>query len=182
MGLHWILFSTSAYLLLVLTLSFCDQYHTGACLSLNDNVKGLCRSEKREWFTKGCPSKFGFFAVMLLGLYIIAYSPGMGTAPWIVNSEIYPLRYRGIGGGIAAVSNWVSNLIVSETFLTLTEAIGSSGTFLLFAGFSTIGLIAIYFLVPETKGLPFEQVEKMLVKGYKPKYFRKKTGEKADTS
>ncbi|KAH0713988.1 hypothetical protein KY290_006854 [Solanum tuberosum] len=159
-----------------------NKYHPGACLALNDNVKGLCRSEKREWFTKGCPSKFGFFAVMLLGLYIISYSPGMGTAPWIVNSEIYPLRYRGIGGGIAAVSNWVSNLIVSETFLTLTEAIGSAGTFLLFAGFSTIGLIAIYFLVPETKGLPFEQVEKMLEKGYKPKFFRKKTGEKADTS
>ncbi|KAK6133204.1 hypothetical protein DH2020_033040 [Rehmannia glutinosa] len=67
-----------------------------------------------------------------------------------------------------AVSNWVSNLIVSETFLTLTEALGSSGTFLLFAGFSTIGLVAIYFLVPETKGLQFEEVEKMLEKGFKP--------------
>ena len=32
--------------------------------------------------------------------------------------------------------NWVSNLIVSETFLTLTEQLGSAGTFLLFAGFS----------------------------------------------
>ncbi|CAN4126972.1 unnamed protein product [Withania somnifera] len=151
-----------------------NKYHPGACLALNDSVKGLYRSEKREWYTKGCPSKFGFFAVMFLGLYIISYSPGMGTVPWIVNSEIYPLRYRGIGGGIAAVSNWVSNLIVSESFLTLTEAIGSAGTFLLFAGFSTTGLIAIYFLVPETKGLQFEEVEKMLEKGYKPKLFRNK--------
>ncbi|GFQ00017.1 inositol transporter 4 [Phtheirospermum japonicum] len=93
----------------------------------------------------------------------------MGTVPWIVNSEIYPLRYRGIGGGIAAVSNWVSNLIVSETFLTLTEVLGSGGTFLLFAGFSMIGLVAIYFVVPETKGLQFEEVEKMLEKGFKPR-------------
>ena len=92
----------------------------------------------------------------------------MGTVPWIVNSEIYPLRYRGVGGGIAAVANWTSNLIVSETFLTLTEALGSAGTFLLFAGFSTIGLIFIYFLVPETKGLPIEEVEHMLEKGFKP--------------
>lgn len=152
-------------------------------MALNDDVRGLCRSEKRAWYTKGCPSKFGFFAVLLLGMYIISYSPGMGTAPWIVNSEIYPLRYRGIGGGIAAVSNWVSNLIVSESFLTLTEAIGSAGTFLLFAGFSAIGLVAIFFLVPETKGLQFEEVEKMLEKGYKPKLFRKKTSEKtADAS
>ena len=70
------------------------------------------------WYTNGCPSKIGGLAIALLGAYIILYSPGMGTVPWIVNSEIYPLRYRGIGGGMAAVSNWVSNLIVSETFLT----------------------------------------------------------------
>ncbi|KAL0353298.1 UNVERIFIED_CONTAM: Inositol transporter 4 [Sesamum angustifolium] len=109
-----------------------SKYHPGACLAVTDAVKGMCRGEQRTWYTKGCPSKFGFFAVLVLALYIISYSPGMGTAPWIVNSEIYPLRYRGMGGGIAAVSNWVSNLIVSETFLTLTEAVGSAGTFLLF--------------------------------------------------
>lgn len=143
-------------------------YHPGACLAVNDATKGACGAEHRVWYTKGCPSKIGGLAVALLGLYIIMYSPGMGTVPWIVNSEIYPLRYRGVGGGIAAVSNWCSNLIVSETFLTLTEAIGSGGTFLLFAGISFLGLIAIYFLVPETKGLPFEEVEKMLEKGFRP--------------
>ncbi|KAL2475744.1 Inositol transporter 4 [Abeliophyllum distichum] len=145
-----------------------NKYHPGACLAITDAIRGSCRKERRTWYTQGCPTKFGIFAVLLLGLYIISYSPGMGTVPWIVNSEIYPLRYRGLGGGIAAVSNWVSNLIVSETFLTLTEALGSSGTFLLFAGFSFLGLVAIFFLVPETKGLQFEEVERMLEKGFKP--------------
>ncbi|CAL5344376.1 hypothetical protein CsSME_00032748 [Camellia sinensis var. sinensis] len=145
-----------------------NKYLPGACLAASDATRDACRTEYRTWYTKGCPTKFGALAVLLLGLYIIMYSPGMGTVPWIVNSEIYPLRYRGIGGGIAAVSNWISNLLVSETFLTLTEAVGSAGTFLLFAGFSFLGLIAIFFLVPETKGLPFEEVEKMLEKGYRP--------------
>lgn len=122
---------------------------------MTDAVKGACRAAKRTWYTAGCPSKVGFLAVVLLGLYIVVYSPGMGTVPWIVNSEIYPLKYRGIGGGIAAVSNWTSNLIVSETFLTLTEHLGSAGTFLLFAGFSLMGLVFIFFLVPETKGLAY---------------------------
>lgn len=134
----------------------------------------MCRGEQRIWFENGCPSKFGIFAVLLLGLYIISYSPGMGTVPWIVNSEIYPLRYRGTGGGIAAVANWCSNLLVSETFLTLTEALGSAGTFLLFAGFSFLGLVGIFFLVPETKGLQFEEVEKLLQEGYRPKAFKKR--------
>ncbi|XP_042754638.1 inositol transporter 4 isoform X2 [Lactuca sativa] len=123
-------------------------YNAGACLVADTVTRSTCRAQHRTWYTYGCPS--------------------MGTVPWIVNSEIYPLRYRGTGGGIAAVSNWVSNLIVSETFLTLTEALGSAGTFLLFAAFSSVGLVAIFLLVPETKGLQFEEVEKMLEKGYRP--------------
>ncbi|XP_047962425.1 inositol transporter 4-like isoform X1 [Salvia hispanica] len=140
----------------------------GACLILDDAVRSTCRESKRTWYSQGCPSRIGYLAVLFLALYIIVYSPGMGTAPWIVNSEIYPLKYRGLCGGIAAVSNWTSNLIVSETFLTLTEHLGSSGTFLLFAGFSTVGLVAIFMLVPETKGMQFEEVERMLRKGFSP--------------
>lgn len=144
------------------------QYHPGACLAANADTKSACRAEHRTWYTQGCPSKIGLLAVLLLGLYIICYSPGMGTVPWIVNSEIYPLKYRGIGGGIAAVFNWISNLIVSQSFLTLTHALGSAGTFLLFAGISAVTGTAIFFLVPETKGQTFEEVEKMLEKGFKP--------------
>nr|UQE85996.1 inositol transporter 4 isoform [Mesembryanthemum crystallinum] len=140
----------------------------GACIAATDVTKDACHGEKRVYFSEGCPSKIGFMAVVFLGLYIIVYSPGMGTVPWIINSEIYPLRYRGVGGGIGAVSNWCTNLIMSETFLTLTEALGSSGTFLLYAVFAFIGLIAIYFIVPETKGLAFAEVEEMLEKGFKP--------------
>ncbi|GFP83100.1 inositol transporter 4 [Phtheirospermum japonicum] len=150
-------------------------YQPGACLALDNAIRGTCRAAKRTWYTEGCPSRIGFLAVILLGLYIIVYSPGMGTVPWIVNSEIYPLKYRGIGGGIAAVSNWSSNLIVSETFLTLTERLGSAGTFLLFAGFSSVGLVAIFLLVPETKGLQFAEVEKLLEKGYSPFKEKNKT-------
>ncbi|XVE51002.1 hypothetical protein DITRI_Ditri02bG0003400 [Diplodiscus trichospermus] len=157
--------------------SFCangaNEYSPGACLATTTALEDLCQRRHRTWFEDGCPSKFGFLAVVFLGLYIICYSPGMGTVPWIVNSEIYPLRYRGIGGGVAAVFNWVCNLIVSLTFLTLTNALGSAGTFLLFAGYCVIGLIFIYWFVPESKGLQFEEVEEMLKSGYKPQAFRK---------
>ncbi|KAF8082615.1 hypothetical protein N665_0818s0030 [Sinapis alba] len=155
-------------------------YAPGACVVLSDDMKATCHSKGRTYFKDGCPSKFGFLAIVFLGLYIVVYAPGMGTVPWIVNSEIYPLRYRGLGGGIAAVSNWVSNLIVSESFLSLTHALGSSGTFLLFAGFSTIGLFFIWLLVPETKGLQFEEVEKLLEAGYKPSLLRRRKNKAKD--
>ncbi|XP_077233519.1 putative inositol transporter 2 [Tasmannia lanceolata] len=134
----------------------------GACLASDKIMRTACHGEHREWYTRGCPSNFGWLALIGLGLYIISYSPGMGSVPWIVNSEIYPLRYRGLCGGIAAVANWTSNLIVSQSFLTLTEALGTAYTFLLFGIFACIALVFIYYMVPETKGLPFEEVEKML--------------------
>lgn len=146
-------------------------------------MKSLCHSKGRTYFKDGCPSKFGYLAIIFLGLYIIAYAPGMGTVPWIVNSEIYPLRYRGLAGGIAAVSNWSSNLVVSETFLTLTHEVGSSGMFLLFAVSSATGLVFIWMLVPETKGLQFEEVEKLLEDGIRPSLFRRMSRAKeVDTS
>lgn len=66
------------------------------------------------------------------------------------------------------MSNWTSNLVVSMTFLSLTEALGSWGTFLLYAGFSALGFVLIYFVVPETKGVSLEEIEKVLRKGFRP--------------
>ncbi|KAI4296013.1 hypothetical protein L6164_036003 [Bauhinia variegata] len=145
-----------------------NQFLPGACLDSDKDIRGACRAKDRVWFSEGCLSKIGILAVVILGIYVIVYSPGMGTVPWVLNSEIYPLRFRGIGGGLAAVSNWTSNLIVSESFLSIRKSLGSAGTFLLFAGFSCVGLVAIYMLVPETKGLQFEEVERLLQKDFRP--------------
>ncbi|XP_077243779.1 inositol transporter 2 [Tasmannia lanceolata] len=134
----------------------------GACLVSNSTVKDLCQGEHRLWYTRGCPSNYGWLALIGLALYIIFFSPGMGTVPWIVNSEIYPLRFRGVCGGIAATANWVSNLIVAQSFLSLTVAIGTSWTFLIFGVISVVALFFVLIFVPETKGLPIEEVEKML--------------------
>ncbi|KAL4563464.1 hypothetical protein LXL04_027507 [Taraxacum kok-saghyz] len=148
----------------------------GACLIANSTVTDTCHGEGRLWYTRGCPSQLGWLALVGLALYIIFFSPGMGTVPWIVNSEIYPLRFRGVCGGIAATSNWISNLIVAQSFLSLTEAIGTSWTFF---GFGIISIFALFFViifVPETKGLPIEDVEKMLEeRAFQLKFWKKRT-------
>ncbi|KAJ4980244.1 hypothetical protein NE237_031081 [Protea cynaroides] len=139
-----------------------NKLYPGACLISNSTVKDMCQGEQRLWYTRGCPSRYGWVALIGLALYIIFFSPGMGTIPWIVNSEIYPLRFRGVCGGIAATANWISNLIVAQSFLSLTQAIGTSWTFLIFGVISVVALFFVLICVPETKGLPIEEVEKML--------------------
>ncbi|AES64501.1 inositol transporter [Medicago truncatula] len=151
-----------------------NEFLPGACLAAEKNIRGMCCAQNCVWFSQGCPSRIGILAVVILGLYIISYAPGIGTVPWVLNSEIYPLRFRGIGGGIAAVFNWCANVIMSESFLSMIKTLGTTGTFLTFAGFSLIGFVAIYLLVPETKGLQFEEVEKLLQKGFRPFPFNKK--------
>ena len=133
----------------------------GACLISTKAVGNSCTSQSRAWFTQGCPSHYGWLALIGLALYIMCFSPGMGPVPWAVNSEIYPLKYRGICGGIAATANWISNFIVSLTFLSLTTALGTSLTFLLFAVISVFALAFVLFFVPVTRGLSFEEVERI---------------------
>ncbi|MED6107912.1 Fibroblast growth factor 3 [Stylosanthes scabra] len=148
----------------------------GACLISNDITKQQCQTDHRAWYTRGCPSNFGWLALIGLALYIIFFSPGMGTVPWVVNSEIYPLRYRGICGGIASTTVWVSNLIVSQSFLSLTKAIGTAWTFMLFGIVAVIGIFYVAIVVPETKGVPIEEVENMLEeRALHFKFWEKKT-------
>jgi MFS transporter, SP family, solute carrier family 2 (myo-inositol transporter), member 13 len=101
----------------------------------------------------------GWLAVLGLILYIAFFSPGMGPVPWAMNSEIYPKEYRGICGGMSATVCWVSNLIVSQTFLSIAEALGTGPTFLILAVITVLAFLFVLLYVPETKGLTFEEVE-----------------------
>jgi len=159
------------------TCGFCADHNKvqpGACIINNDYSKNQCGNENRSWYTKGCPSNFGWIALVGLGLYIIFFSPGMGTVPWVVNSEIYPLRYRGVCGGIASTTVWVSNLVVSQSFLSLTEVIGPSWTFMIFGVIAIVAILFVIVFVPETKGVPIEEIEDMLEKRFVQIKFWKK--------
>ncbi|XP_027341502.1 probable inositol transporter 2 isoform X2 [Abrus precatorius] len=148
----------------------------GVVLSLVLLTATFRQTETHSPFIR-CPSKSGWLAILGLALYIIFFSPGMGTVPWVVNSEIYPLRYRGICGGIASTTVWVSNLIVSQSFLSLTEAIGTAWTFMIFGFVAFIAIFFVIIVVPETKGVPMEEVEKMLdERAMHIKFWEKRSG------
>nr|XP_043627582.1 inositol transporter 1-like isoform X1 [Erigeron canadensis] len=101
----------------------------------------------------------GWMAVLGLALYIACFAPGMGPVPWTVNSEIYPESYRGICSGMSATVNWISNLIVAQSFLSVADAVGTDWTFLILAFIAVLAFGFVFMFVPETKGLTFEEVE-----------------------
>lgn len=130
--------------LVILAMAFILQSSSSLCGSL---------------FSGSCQGALGWLAVGGLALYIAFFSPGMGPVPWAMNSEIYPEAYRGMCGGMSATVNWISNLIVAQTFLSIVGWVGTGPTFLIIAGIAVMAFIFVALYVPETKGLSFEEVD-----------------------
>ena len=59
---------------------------------------------------------------------------------------------RGLGNGLAATANWVTNAVVSYTFLSSTKQLGASGTFCIYAGLCAGGFVWLLRALPETRG------------------------------
>jgi flagellar biosynthesis protein FliQ len=102
----------------------------------------------------------GVVSVVWLMLYVGAFAISVGPIFWLMIAEIYPLRLRGQAMGVATAANCASNLVVSSTFLTLTDTFGPSRTFWLYGLLTIAAVIFAYKLVPETKGRTLEAIEK----------------------
>jgi MFS transporter, SP family, galactose:H+ symporter len=98
-------------------------------------------------------------------VYIASFAIGLGPVFWLLISEIFPLQIRGQAASVATMANWLSNFLVSLTFLSLLNRLGSVATFLLYALLSLAGLWFCYRFVPETKGVPLERIESDLRAG-----------------
>ena len=120
------------------------------------------------FFLPSLLSSLGDLAVVGLMLYVASFAIGLGPVFWLLISEIYPLRVRGLAMSIASEANWGSNLIIALTFLTLVQVLGRSGTFWLYALVGVGAWIFAFLLVPETKGKTLEEIEEHWRKGLHP--------------
>jgi len=100
-----------------------------------------------------------WLAVITLMVYVASFAISLGPIFWLLISEIYPLKVRGIAEGTAAGVNWAFNFLVSLTFLTLVEMLGPSLTFWVYALLAIASWLFSYSLVPETKGRTLEEIE-----------------------
>jgi SP family galactose:H+ symporter-like MFS transporter len=119
----------------------------------------------------------GDLATIGLMVYVASFAIGLGPVFWLLVSEIYPLKVRGLAMSIASEANWGSNLIVALTFLTLIQFIGRAGTFWFYAVIGAFAFVFAYLLVPETKGRTLEEIENHWRAGKHPREMGKKAEE-----
>lgn len=105
------------------------------------------------------------FTVAMLLVFIVGFAMSAGPLIWTLCSEIQPLKGRDFGIACSTITNWIANMIVGATFLTLLNRIGHAHTFWLYAGLNVLFLIITIAFVPETRGITLEQIERNLLGG-----------------
>ena len=105
------------------------------------------------------------FTVAMLLTFIVGFAMSAGPLIWALCSEVQPLKGRDFGIGCSTFTNWVANMIVGATFLTLLNGIGNAATFWLYAALNLVFLVITFVLIPETKNVSLEQIERNLMAG-----------------
>ena len=112
-------------------------------------------------FSLALPSGDGrAYAVLAMTVTFLAFQQGaISPVTWLMLSEIFPMRMRAFGMGVAAVVLWLTNFAIGLVFPSLVSGIGISATFFLFvvAGVFSITFVKLY--VPETRGRTLENLE-----------------------
>uniref|UniRef100_A0A2N9FW10 Major facilitator superfamily (MFS) profile domain-containing protein n=1 Tax=Fagus sylvatica TaxID=28930 RepID=A0A2N9FW10_FAGSY len=103
---------------------------------------------------------FSILVVVVICLFVLAFGYSWGPLGWTVPSEIFPLEIRSAGQSITVAVNLLFTFIIAQAFLALLCAF-KFGFFLFFAGWITIMTIFVYIFLPETKGVPIEEMALM---------------------
>ncbi len=143
-----------------------------------------------------------WLAIIFVWVYIAFFAISLGPLGWLIISEIFPLRIRGIGSSIGSLSNWLFNGIVAFTFFKIVKLLTPSGSgiitnerlydaatnsfavqpvnngnpagaFWFYAAIGIIGILWGYFYIPETKGIVLEKIEEHWRVGGRPRDLKK---------
>ena len=94
--------------------------------------------------------------------FIAAHAVGQGAVIWVFISEIFPNRHRAEGQTLGSSTHWIFAALLTTFFPKMVSAFPPGYVFLFFAAMMVLQLIWVTVMVPETKGVPLEQIQKRL--------------------
>lgn len=128
-----------------------------------------------------------WISVLLVFFYVAFFAISIGPLGWLIISEVFPQKLRGLGSSLGSLSVWFFNSIVSFTFFKIVNVFTISGTeinvkgenlgnpagaFWFYAVIAFVAIIWGYFFIPETKGISLEKIEDYWRKGGKPRLLK----------
>lgn len=106
-----------------------------------------------------------YFAIIMLMMFIVGFAMSAGPLIWVLCSEIQPLKGRDFGITVSTATNWIANMIVGATFLTMLDKLGNANTFWVYAALNVLFIVLTLWLIPETKNISLEHIERNLMTG-----------------
>lgn len=101
--------------------------------------------------------------ILLLTLCTIGfYALSLAPVTWVLISELFPNRVRGMGVSVAVSALWIASFVLTFTFPILQRGLGSAGTFWVYAAICFVGFVFVLAAVPETSGKSLEEIEREL--------------------
>ena len=102
----------------------------------------------------------GVVLLIIVVMAIACYAMTLATVMWVIISEIFPNRIRGVAMSVCTFALWAACFILTYTFPMLNSGLGAAGTFWLYGLICLAGGIFVVFRLPETKGKSLEEIEK----------------------
>lgn len=106
----------------------------------------------------------GMAVPIFLFLFIASHAIGQGTVIWVFISEIFPNHLRANGQAFGSSVHWVLAAAIPSSIPFLFTTIGAAPVFAFFAFMMVLQLIFVWRMMPETKGVPLEELEKQLIR------------------
>ncbi len=106
----------------------------------------------------------GHFAVVPISIFafIAAHAIGQGTVIWVLISEIFPNQYRATGQSLGSATHWIFAALITTIFPAMVAAFQPGYIFLFFCLMMALQLVWVQTMVPETKGVPLEDIQRQL--------------------
>jgi SP family arabinose:H+ symporter-like MFS transporter len=96
--------------------------------------------------------------------FIAAHAIGQGSVIWVFISEIFPNSVRASGMAFGALTHWVFAAVVANVFPFFSQQYGGGIIFAFFAVMMVFQLLYVWLLMPETKGVSLEELQRQLIK------------------
>jgi sugar porter (SP) family MFS transporter len=110
----------------------------------------------------------GLPLLLLVLLAIAIYAMSLAPIVWVILSEIFPNRIRGVAMSVATFALWIASALLVQTFPFFNEYLGTSGTFWVYGIICALGFIFVLRKLPETKNKSLEEIEELLLNDSKP--------------
>jgi MFS family permease len=104
----------------------------------------------------------GMIVLLCIFAFIAAHAAGQGAVIWVFISEIFPNSARAAGQSLGSATHWVFAAGLTTVFPLMMAVLAPGVVFLIFTGMMVLQLVWVKVMVPETKGVPLEELERRL--------------------